>query len=80
MAANYIPYIQRYLDWFQSEYEVLTMRMSAVGLPCDVIFQSNPLDTEMMSAEKILMALGDTLPEICNVFEVVKRLRIPRKN
>lgn len=79
VAANYIPYIQRYLDWFQSEYEVLTMRMSAVGLPCDVIFQSNPLDTGMMSAEKILMALGDTLPEICNVFEVVKTITDTQK-
>lgn len=79
VAANYIPYIQRYLDWFQSEYEVLTMRMSAVGLPCDVIFQSNPLDTEMMSAEKILMALGDTLPKICNIFEVVKTITDTQK-
>jgi len=33
VAANYIPLIQRYLEWFSNEYEVLTMRMAEVGLP-----------------------------------------------
>ena len=79
VAANYIPHIQRYLDWFQNEYEVLIMRMDAVGLPCDVIFRSDPLDSEMMSAEKILMALDDTIPNICNVFEVVKTIADTQK-
>ena len=74
VAANYIPYIQHYLDWFQNEYEALTMRMSAVGLPCNVIFQTNMLDSEIISAEKILMALDDTIPKICDVFEVVKTI------
>lgn len=72
VAANYIPYIQRYLDWFQNEYEVLIMHMNAVNLPCDVIFQSNTLDSEMKTTEKILMALVDTLPNICSIFEVVQ--------
>lgn len=72
VAANYIPYIQRYLNWFQNEYETLAMHMNAVGLPCDVIFQISDLDSEMMCAEKILIALVNTLPNICNVFEVVQ--------
>ena len=79
VAANYIPYIQRYLDWFQREYEVLTMRMGAVGLPCDVIFQSNVLDSEIVSAEKILAALGNTIPKICDVFEVVQTIADTQK-
>lgn len=74
VAANYIPYIQRYLDWFQREYEVLTMRMSAVGLPCDMIFQRNVLDSEIVSAEKILAALGTTIPKICDIFDVVQTI------
>src|SRR5699024_1921946 len=74
VAANYIPYIQRYLDWFQREYEVLTMRMSAVGLPCDMILQRNVLDSEIVSAEKILAALGTTIPKICDIFDVVQTI------
>lgn len=71
IAANYIPYIQRCLDWFQKEYEALTMRMSAVGLPCDMIFQRNVLDSEIVSAEKVLAAIGNTIPRICDAFDVV---------
>lgn len=79
VAANYIPYIQRYLDWFQREYEVLTMRMSAVGLPCDMIFQRNVLDSELVSAEKILAALGNTIPKICDIFDVVQTIADTQK-
>lgn len=71
VAANYIPLIQRYLDWFQKEYPVLTMRMEAVGLPCDVIFQQNPLDSEIASTEKILSALAHELPAFCDIFETI---------
>lgn len=74
VAANYIPYIQRYLDWFQREYEVLTTRVSAVGLPCDMIFQRNVLDSEIVFAEKILAALGNTIPKICDIFDVVQTI------
>ena len=74
VAANYIPLIQRYLDWFKNEYEVLTMRMEAVGLPCDAIFQHNPLDSEITSAEKIMLALEREIPALCDVFEVVKSI------
>ena len=74
VAANYIPYIQRYLDWFQKEYEVLTMHMRAVGLPCDVIFQSNMLDSDIVSAEKILAALGNAIPKICDVFKIIQTI------
>lgn len=79
VAANYIPYIQQYLDWFQSEYEELNMRMVAVGLPGDVIFQKNVLDSEIVSTEKILTALGNTIPKICDVFEVVQTIADTQK-
>ena len=68
-----------YLDWFQKEFEVLTMLMGAVGLPCNVIFQSNVLDSEIVSAEKILVALGNTIPKICDVFEVAQTIADTQK-
>lgn len=74
VAANYIPLIQRYLEWFSNEYEVLAMRMEAIGLPCDAIFQHNPLDSEIASAEKILLALDHEIPGLCDIFEVVKSI------
>ena len=70
VAANYIPYIQRYLNWFQNEYEELKDHLKEVGIPCDLIFQKNILDSEITSAEKILNALGDSIPKICEVLEL----------
>jgi len=72
VASNYIPLIRRYLDWFQNEYEDLTTRMEAAGLPCDVIFQCSTQDSEITSAEKILSALRQELPVICDVFDIVE--------
>ena len=74
VAANYIPYIQRYLDWYQKEYEVLAMHMNAAGLPCDIIFQRTVLDSEIVSTEKILAAIGNTIPRICDIFKVVQMI------
>ena len=74
IAANYIPLIRRYLDWFSNEYEVLTKHMEAVGLPCDVIFQHNTLDSELTSTEKILQALEQDLPGLCEVFDAVQSI------
>lgn len=80
VAKNYIPFIERYLDWFQKEYEVLTNRMSAVGLPCDMIFQRNMLDSEIVSTEKILAAIGNIIPKICDIFDVVQSIADIQKN
>ena len=74
VAVKYIPLIRRYLEWFSNEYEILTMHMNEVGIPCDVVFQQNPLDSEIASAEKILIALEHTIPKLCDVFEVVNSI------
>ena len=74
VAANYIPLIQRYLEWFSNEYEMLTANMERVGLPCDVIFQHNPLDSEIKATEKILLSLEHDVPDLCIIFEIVKAM------
>ena len=74
IAANYIPLIQRYLEWFSNEYEVLKMYMAEVGIPCDIVFRYSPIDSELASTEKILLALRHEIPELCDVFEVVKSI------
>lgn len=74
VAANYIPLIQRYLDLFKNEYKVLTEYMGIAGIPCDVVFQHNPIDSEVETAGKILSALGNEIPRLCDVFEVVNSI------
>ena len=72
IAAHYINPIKRYLDWFNNEFSDLTMRMNALELPCDVIFQKDELDSEIVMAEKILSAVSGTIPTLCRVFDTVK--------
>lgn len=72
IAANYIPLIQHCLDWFSNEYEVLKMRMETAGLPWDAVLQYNPLDSEIMLADKIMSALEHEIPKLCDVLEMFK--------
>ena len=74
IAAKYIPLIERYLDWFETEYPALTACMDAAGLPCNTIFQYHTLDSEIASTEKILQALERDVPGLCDVFDVVKSI------
>lgn len=74
VAANYIPLIQRYLDLFKNEFKVLTKYMEIAGIPCDLVFQHNPIDSEIKSAEKILSALENEIPKLCDIFEAVNSI------
>ena len=67
VAAKFIPLIEKYLDWYKNEYGKLVKLMDAVGISKDVVFQYDPLDSEIRSTEKILSALNGILPEICNI-------------
>lgn len=71
IAVNYIPLIQRNLDWFSNEYTMLRQRMNDVGLPCNVIFQENALDSPLVITEKVLSAVAEVLPGLCQAFSVV---------
>lgn len=74
IAANYIPLIQRYLDWYKNEYQVLKNKMEAVGLSCNDIFQYNVLDSEIKETEKILSAISYILPKFCKIFDLVNTI------
>lgn len=68
VAQNYIPLIQRYLDWFKNEYALLTAYMEAAGLPCEVLFRQDALDSELVFTEKVLGAVSHDIPEVCRIF------------
>ncbi|MGI5885263.1 MAG: AAA domain-containing protein [Candidatus Spyradocola sp.] len=75
VAANSIPLILRYLDWFENEYAELVARMEAAGLPCEEIFQRQSLDSENIATAKILSAVETMLPKICEVLSAVQTIR-----
>lgn len=70
-AAKYIPLIKRYQSWFNNEYTTIVSLMGNVGLPCKTIFQYNPLDSEVIAMKKMLLALINDIPVICEILEYV---------
>lgn len=69
VAAKYIPLMERYIDWFENDYSVLVENMNNLGLPCNIIFQTNQLDTEFVAINKILSSVKNVLPILCDIFE-----------
>ena len=68
IAGNWIPLIQKYLDWYQDAYQPLLDKLAVVGIPSDIIFEVNPLDSEIAATDKILSAIENVIPAICDVF------------
>jgi hypothetical protein len=71
IAKNYIPYIERYLNWYEKEYAILTEYLSAVGIPVELLSQHSPLDSDITVTEKLLGAIKNTIPEICRICEII---------
>ena len=72
IAAKYIPTIQRYLDWFTNEYEILLNKITNINIPHNIIFKYDTFDSEIVESEKILYAIQHTIPDICNAFETIE--------
>lgn len=65
VASNWIGLIEKYLNWYSTDYEPLLEKLSSVGIPSAVLFQKDILDTEISSTDKMLTCVEQVLPEIC---------------
>lgn len=66
IAANWVPLIKKYLNWYNTAYHPLLNKLSAVEIPLAVLFQKNILDSEMVATDKILTCVEMIIPEICD--------------
>ncbi len=76
IANNFIPYIQKYLDWYTNNYQLLMDKLAACGLPADKIFSISTLDSDLIATDKILSAVEGIIPELCNAFEAVDKAKV----
>lgn len=67
IAKNWIPQIQKYLDWYENSYAPLLTRLDAVGIPANTLFSYDTLDSDSVTTEKILATVSAVLPEICDI-------------
>lgn len=71
IAKNWIPNIEKYLSWYETAYTPLLEKMNAVGIPEVVLFAKDPLDSDTDSTRKILDAVANALPNICDICRYV---------
>lgn len=71
VADNWISLIERALDWYQSDFTLLLDKMNQIGIPSDVLFAVNPLDSDYMAAQKQFAAITTILPQMCDLCEAV---------
>lgn len=71
IAYNWIPGINRYLDWYQDAYAPLVEKLEAVGVPAGILFSTDPLDSDLVATDKILAAVSADVSVICDMCSAV---------
>lgn len=71
VAINWIPLMERALDWYQSDFTLMLDELNMIGVPGDVLFALNPLDSDYTAAEKQFTVIGTTLPHLCDLCEAI---------
>ena len=64
-----IPSIKRYLDWYQNEYAQLMEIVERSGINSEYIFCKSEFDSEIVQAQKTLLAAQEQLPLFINLAE-----------
>lgn len=71
IARNWIPQIEKYLDWYEKAYEPLLIKLRAVGIPANILFDYNSLDSDSVATEKKLATVSVEIPEICDAYSCI---------
>jgi hypothetical protein len=79
IAKNWIPNINKYLNWYESAYAPLLERLESVDIPANILFDSNILDSDTVSTEKMLDTVATVLPQICDVCLCILELNSHKK-
>lgn len=66
IAANWIPLIEKYLNWYGSSYNPLLNKLNALGISGETVFQKSIIDSEITATDKILTSVEKTIPQICD--------------
>lgn len=66
VAQNWIPDIEKYLDWYKDSYKPLMKLVEACGFPSEMVFHFSSLDSELVHTEKILSSICNTILPLCS--------------
>ena len=57
-----IPQIQRYLEWYQNEYDQVQQLLRNAGLNSELLFAGSDFDSEIVKTENILKTIHTSIP------------------
>ena len=66
IAANWVTPIEKYLNWYSTDYELLIGKLTSLGIPNDTLFRKDILDSELTATDKILTCVEQVIPQICD--------------
>ena len=67
IAKNWIEPIEKYLNWYSKDYELLIGKLVALGISDEVLFRKDILDSDRSTVSKIFACMEQTIPHICDV-------------
>ena len=71
IAQNWIPVILTYLDWYRNTYTPLVALLARFRIPEDILFDIDPLDSDVVETEKKLSVVCNEIPIICDICSLV---------
>lgn len=71
VSSNFIPSIERFIDWYQEEYKSVLDKLNQVGIESKFVFQTEVLDDEVKKTEKILTTIRHTIPMLCDMLSSI---------
>ncbi len=72
VAKNFIPSIERYLDWYKNEFAQIKEMMERAGILTDSFFMFTVFDSETAIINKILSTIGGILPQIFGILKCLE--------
>ncbi len=84
IASKWIPEIEYYTSWYDTDYSNFVRKMEHANLPVDMIFEITTLDSELEEINKILTAAKNIIPfmsKACQLgIDIQKEERKLKKN
>ncbi len=75
IAEKWIDPINRYLNWYQHEYTLLSQYLSAAHIPAEFMFPHNVLDSELAATDSILTAINEIIPPVVDSCQTVMKIQ-----
>lgn len=75
IARKWIPEIEYYISWYETDYSNLVQKMEAANLPVSILFGFTTLDSELEEMNKILTAVKNSIPFVSRACQLGLSLR-----